>query len=89
MTVFDTQALQHQLNFVKNNKIEYFMGVDMHDTKVKAYCLLKKVDGEPDTLILAKSIKTGVSFNEVEKFKEEVKKLSEYFNATIVGEVNL
>ena len=89
MTTFDTQALQHQLNFNRNNKVEYFIGVDMSDKQIKSFCLLKKVNGEPDSLILSKSINIGLEFNKLKDFKKEVKYLAKYFNATIVGEVNL
>jgi len=89
MTTFDTRALQHKLNFNRNNKVEYFIGVDMSDKQVKSFCLLKKVNGEPDYLIISKSTNIGLEFNKLKDFKKEVKYLAKYFNATIVGEVNL
>lgn len=79
MAVLDTVELKKQLE--KSGKVKYFMGVDMVDDKVKAYCLVRKIEGEIDTFILAKQ-----STNE-KNFIEEVNNLAKYFNATIIKEI--
>ena len=73
--VFDRKLV----NTLKGKKPTYIIGVDTYDKRTLAYCLCKKVEGEMEVL-LAKTM------NREAEFKQEVKNLSKYFDAKIIGE---
>ena len=75
--IFDKDMLQAQLN--KIERLTYTIGVDTWE--IPTYCLVRNQDGIVTTLLLKQ-------MKDRDKFDEEVKNLSKYFNAEIYREGN-
>ncbi len=62
-------------------KAKHFIGIDIATTTENSYCLIRKVEGEQDIILLAKTMKSALEFG------KEVNNLMRYFDAVVIEEI--
>lgn len=69
-------SIELKISELKENPIEYFMGIDTADEDNSAYCLMKKFKDNQEIILLKHN-------QNRDAMMEEVRHLAKYFNAEV------